>query len=60
MCGYKASDAESPSTDIIYDGKSFYPVYMNDIQKAQREILIVSLYAKTQDCALTTSTLPEC
>lgn len=37
------SDAEAPMTkDLIYDGKSFYPVYCNDIRSAQKEILIVS------------------
>lgn len=37
------SDTEAPMTkDLIYDGKSFYPVYCNDIRSAQKEILIVS------------------
>ena len=41
-CQLKA-DAEAPqSKDIIYDGKSFYPVYCNDVRSAQKEILIVS------------------
>lgn len=37
------ADAEAPqSRDLIYDGKSFYPVYCNDIRSARKEILIVS------------------
>ena len=41
-CQLKA-DAEAPqSKDLIYDGKSFYPVFCNDIKSAQNEILVVS------------------
>ena len=37
------ADAETPLTkDLIYDGKSFYPVFCQDLQSAEREILIVS------------------
>lgn len=37
------ADAETPLTkDLIYDGKSFYPVLCQDLQSAEKEILIVS------------------
>lgn len=37
------ADAETPLTkDLIYDGKSFYPVFCQDLRNAEKEILIVS------------------
>ena len=37
------TDAETPLTkDLIFDGRSFYPVFCQDLQNAEREILIVS------------------
>ena len=32
--------------DLIYDGKSFYPVFSEDIRNARREILIVSPFMR--------------
>ncbi len=42
--GYKAKAEKGPddSTDIIFDGTTFLPVYKNDLLSAVREILIVS------------------
>jgi hypothetical protein len=40
-----ASDQPS-ETDLIYDGKSFYPVYCQDLRSANKEILIVSPFMK--------------
>lgn len=42
--GYQIkADAETPLTkDLIYDGKSFYPVFCQDLKNAEKEILIVS------------------
>jgi superfamily II DNA or RNA helicase len=42
--GYKArveNISESP-TDIIFDEQSFFPVYLNDIEKASKDVMIVS------------------
>ena len=37
------TDAETPLTkDLIYDGKSFYPMLCQDLRNAEKEILIVS------------------
>lgn len=37
------ADAETPLTkDLIYDGKSFYSVFCQDLKNAEKEILIVS------------------
>lgn len=46
--GYKTRvSAEAPvSPDIIYDGRSFYPVYLSDIANAEKEILIVSPFMR--------------
>lgn len=46
--GYKAKiKATEPVTpDLIYDGKSFYPVFANDITRANNEILIVSPFMR--------------
>ncbi len=42
--GYQIkADTETPLTkDLIYDGKSFYPVFCQDLKNAEKEILIVS------------------
>ena len=42
--GYQIkADTETPLTkDLIYDGKSFYPVFCQDLRNAEKEILIVS------------------
>jgi superfamily II DNA or RNA helicase len=47
LIGYKAkadSITDEP-TDIIFDKQNFFPVYTNDIQHAQKEIVIVSPFA---------------
>ena len=46
--GYKAKvDAkESVSPSLIYDGKSFYPVFSDDISRAKTEVLIVSPFMR--------------
>lgn len=46
--GYKIKIAGMPQAnpDLIYDGKSFYPVFSEDIQNAKREILIVSPFMR--------------
>lgn len=42
--GYQIkADTETPLTkDLVYDGKSFYPVFCQDLKNAEKEILIVS------------------
>jgi len=44
--GYKTkSDVNFPDTgNIIFDGSSFLPVFMNDLLSAKREVMIVSPY----------------
>lgn len=45
--GYKAKSEENISSDvidIIFDKKSFLPVYSNDLISAEREIIIVSSF----------------
>ena len=37
----KIYDKHSVTPDLIYDGKSFYSVYCQDIKSAQKEVLIV-------------------
>ena len=46
--GYHTKTGTSPdiTPDLIYDGKSFYPVYEVDIRNAKREILIVSPFMR--------------
>ena len=46
--GYKikVSDILQVSPDLIYDGKSFYPVFSEDIRNAKNEILIVSPFMR--------------
>ena len=48
VMGYKAKGEDFPSTpmDIIYDRESFFPVFINDIAVAQKEILIVSPFVR--------------
>lgn len=41
-CQIKPDAETSVSKDLIYDGKSFYPIFCRDISSAQKEILIVS------------------
>ena len=36
----------STSPDVIYDGKNFYPVYLQDMKSAAHEILIVSPFMR--------------
>lgn len=36
----------SASPDVIYDGKSFYPVYLHDLKSTVHEILIVSPFMR--------------
>ena len=36
----------SAAPDVIYDGKSFYPVFLRDLKTADREILIVSPFMR--------------
>lgn len=46
--GYKVKICEmvQASSDLIYDGKSFYPVFGEDIRNAKSEILIVSPFMR--------------
>jgi len=46
--GYKikACNMLQASPDLIYDGKSFYPVFSEDIRNAKNEILIVSPFMR--------------
>ena len=46
--GYKAkvNTKESVSPSLIYDGKSFYPVFSDDISRAKTEVLIVSPFMR--------------
>ncbi len=46
--GYKAkmNAEQTASPDLIYDEKSFYPVFANDISCASKEILIVSPFMR--------------
>ncbi|MBQ7670273.1 MAG: DEAD/DEAH box helicase family protein [Clostridia bacterium] len=46
--GYKTrSDVKAPaSPDIIYDGRTFYPIYLSDISGSEKEILIVSPFMR--------------
>ena len=46
--GYKTrSDVEAPITpDLIYDGRTFYPIYLADVASAEKEILIVSPFMR--------------
>ena len=46
--GYKIKIDSAPQTepDLIYDGKSFYGPYCQDIRTASREILIVSPFMR--------------
>ena len=39
------TDLSAPP-DVIYDGKSFYPVFLQDLKTADREILIVSPFMR--------------
>ncbi len=42
--GYKAKAGNIPDmpTDIIFDQKNFFPVYLNDMDNALKQVLIVS------------------
>ena len=46
--GYKIKFDGMPQTnpDLIYDGKSFYPVFSEDVRNAKSEILIVSPFMR--------------
>ena len=46
--GYKTKvlASENATSDLIYDGKSFYAGYCNDLQSANSEILIVSPFMR--------------
>lgn len=46
--GYKANinTEQTVSPNLIYDGKSFYPVFANDVSRASKEILIVSPFMR--------------
>ena len=46
--GYKTRPLEQPieKVSIIHDGRSFLPVYNNDISNARKEIVIVSPYMR--------------
>ncbi len=46
--GYQVkTDTDLPvKPDVIYDGKSFYPVFLQDLKAADREILIVSPFMR--------------
>ncbi len=42
----KVADALPETPDLIYDGKSFFPVFCGDIRSARHEILIVSPFVR--------------
>lgn len=42
----KVDTKESVSPNLIYDGKSFYPVFSDDISRAKTEVLIVSPFMR--------------
>ena len=42
----KADTGLAAAPDIIYDGKSFYPVYLQDLKNAAKEVLIVSPFMR--------------
>lgn len=46
--GYKTkiTTSSSASPDLIYDGKTFYPVFCRDVEITQNEILIVSPFMR--------------
>ena len=46
--GYKTkiTTSSSASPDLIYDGKTFYPVFCRDVETVQNEILIVSPFMR--------------
>ncbi len=46
--GYQVkNDADlTAAPDIIYDGKSFFPVYMQDLKRAANEVLVVSPFMR--------------
>lgn len=46
--GYKTkiTTSSSASPDLIYDGKTFYPVFCRDVEITQNEILIVSPFIR--------------
>ena len=46
--GYRIKTDGTPQTnpDLIYDGKSFYPVFCEDIRNAKGEVLIVSPFMR--------------
>ena len=46
--GYKTkiTTASTASPDLIYDGKTFYPVFCRDIETTKNEILIVSPFMR--------------
>lgn len=46
--GYRVKTDGTPQTnpDLIYDGKSFYPVFCEDIRNARNEVLIVSPFMR--------------
>ena len=46
--GYKTkiTTSSNASPDLIYDGKTFYPVFCIDVETAQNEILIVSPFMR--------------
>ena len=46
--GYRIKTDGTPQTnpDLIYDGKSFYPVFCQDIRHAKSEVLIVSPFMR--------------
>lgn len=44
---------------LIYDGKSFYPIYCNDIETAEHEILIISPFMRKNRVTLLTKVLSK-
>ena len=46
--GYKTKNTtiSNASPDLIYDGKTFYPVFCRDVETTQNEILIVSPFVR--------------
>lgn len=42
----RASDTDTQKSSIIYDGKTFLPIYNNDIKTVQHKIIIVSPFMR--------------
>ena len=58
--GYQTkANTIAETTSLIYDGKSFYPVYCGDIETAEKEIMIVSPFMRKSRLAQITRLLAK-